>query len=90
MAIAGLCSKRLALAAGWGGIVNRFALLHNQRGSITAKQESALVRLIASIGLDTFRVYRARLGIYAPLLRLSKQEASALIDAIVRDFEAGQ
>lgn len=65
--------------------MNRFAMLHNQRGSLTAKQEAVLVRLIASIGLDTFRTYRRRLGIYAPLLRLSKQEASALIDAIVRD-----
>lgn len=65
--------------------MNRFAHLQTQRGTITAKQEAVLVRLIASIGLETFRTYRRRLGIYAPLLQLSKQQASALIDAIVRD-----
>lgn len=68
-------------------MANRFEIAHMQgRGTITRNQE----KLLTSYPPPILAEHRAKLGIFAPIPKLSKKSASLLIRAIVAAQEVRQ
>jgi hypothetical protein len=60
-----------------------------QRGTLSQKQEKALVSFAVNLGRKKFSEYRQAVGVDTPIPRLSKFEASSLLNTIIIDLEAG-